>query len=456
MLWVSCVAQLLVVLDASVMNVALPSVRADLELSTVGTSWVVLAYTLGFAGLILAGARLADSFGAPRVLLWGVLVFTAASVVGGLAPGGGVLIAARAAQGVSAAVLAPATFSLLTLWFPEGRQRVRAVAIWTGASLAGGGLGNVLSGLLTEYVSWRSVLLINLPIGLAVAAGAYGLIRASGRAPRGRVDVSGSVLVTGAFATAAYAVSTISEGDTSRLTLVSAVASVVLFILLAIQQRTSRLPLVPSRLWRNRAVLIGNGAILLAGACFQVALWYFLTFLIQQEMGYSAAATGLGFLPLTVVMLVVSTWGAPWLLERHSVRGLVVTGSAVAALGFLVQWLVPVVNYPVTILLPSVIIGIGGGLLNMPLAAAVTQGVQDRDAGAASGLMNTGKQFGGAIGLAALTTLPSASGYQDPFVIMAALIAGAGLLGFLIPRPAPRNTDDDRPLGAAGGSNVPR
>jgi EmrB/QacA subfamily drug resistance transporter len=433
-LWVSCVAQLMVVLDASVMNVAVPSVREDLALSAVGTSWIVLAYTLGFAGLILAGARLADVFGATRTVLGGVLVFTIASVVGGLAVGGGMLIAARAVQGVAAAVLSPATFSLLTIWFPEGRPRVRAVAIWTGASLAGGGLGNIVSGVLTEYVSWRAVLLINLPIGAAVAAAAYVLTRAKREVVRGRVGVLGSVLVTGAFTAAAYAASSAGDENLANTTPVAACVSGVLFVALVVQQRMTRVPLVPPRLWRNRAVITGNAATLLAGACFQVAVWYFLTFLMQQGMGYPAAATGLGFLPLTGVMLVVSTWVAPRLLDRYPIRVLVATGSVIAALGFLAQWLIPVANYPVTVLLPSIIIGLGGGLLNTPLATAVTQGIDNRDAGAASGLMNTAKQFGGAIGLAMLATFTPISEYQSPFAIMAVLIVAAGLAGLLIPR----------------------
>lgn len=196
----------------------------------------------------------------------------------------------------------------------------------------------------------------------------------------------------------------------------------------------TRVPLVPPRLWRNRAVITGNAATLLAGACFQVAVWYFLTFLMQQGMGYPAAATGLGFLPLTGVMLVVSTWVAPRLLDRYPIRVLVATGSVIAALGFLAQWLIPVANYPVTVLLPSIIIGLGGGLLNTPLATAVTQGIDNRDAGAASGLMNTAKQFGGAIGLAMLATFTPISEYQSPFAIMAVLIVAAGLAGLLIPR----------------------
>lgn len=228
-LWVACVTQVLVVLDTSVMNVALPSARADLGLNEVGTSWVALAYTVGFAGTLLAGARLADAFGCERVLAWSVIVFTLASGGGGLAPDGEVLIAARAVQGVCAAVASPATFTLLTVAFPEGPSRIRAVAIWTGASLAGGGAGNVLSGLLTEYVSWRAVLLINLPIGIAIAVGAFALDRKHDTAPRGHVDLPGTVLVTGVFTAAAVAVSSLEPGG--YLMIGTAAGSVALVLL---------------------------------------------------------------------------------------------------------------------------------------------------------------------------------------------------------------------------------
>lgn len=432
-LWVACVTQVLVVLDASVMNVALPSARAQLGLSEVGTSWVALAYTVGFAGALLAGARLADAFGAERVLAWSVVVFTMASVGGGLAPDGTVLIAARAVQGVCAAAASPATFTLLTVTFPEGPSRIRAVAIWTGASLAGGGAGNVLSGLLTEYVSWRAVLLINLPIGIAIAVGAFALNRKRGTTPRGCVDLLGAVLVTGVFTAAAVAVSSLEPGGDPRTAVIAGTVALVLLLALLGQQRSARVPLVPWRLWRNRAVVAGNGATLLAGACFQVAIWYFLTFTLQRDHSYSAAVTGIAFLPLTVTMLAVSAWGAPRLLRRFSLRAVAASGALVAAAGFAAQAAALGSGDLAVLLAPSLLIGIGGGLLNTPLATAVTSGVERADAGAASGLMNTSKQFGGAIGLAALTALPAAGGYHAAFIAMSVLITAAGSASLLIP-----------------------
>ncbi|WP_219085438.1 MFS transporter [Microbacterium resistens] len=436
--------QVLVVLDTSVMNVALPSARADLGLSEVGTSWVALAYTVGFAGTLLAGARLADAFGCERVLAWSVIVFTLASGGGGLAPDGEVLIAARAVQGVCAAVASPATFTLLTVAFPEGPSRIRAVAIWTGASLAGGGAGNVLSGLLTEYVSWRAVLLINLPIGIAIAVGAFALDRKRDTAPRGHVDLPGTVLVTGVFTAAAVAVSSLEPGGYLMIgTAAGSVALVLLLVLLG-QQRRARVPLVPWRLWRNRAVVAGNGATLLAGACFQVAIWYFLSFTLQRDHSYSAAVTGIAFLPLTVTMLAVSTWAAPRLLRRFSVRAVAASGALVAAAGFAAQAAVLGTGDLGTLLAPSLLIGIGGGLLNTPLATAVTGGVERADAGAASGLMNTSKQFGGSIGLAALAALPADPGSHTAFIAMSLLITAAGAASLIIPSqtrgPASRET----------------
>ncbi|WP_221584580.1 MFS transporter [Microbacterium sp. G2-8] len=437
-LWVACVTQVLVVLDASVMNVALPSTRTELGLNETGTAWVALAYTVGFAGFLLAGARLADAFGAARVLAWSVALFTVVSVVGGLAPDGTVLIAARAVQGVCAAAASPATFTLLTVTFPEGPQRVRAVAIWTGASLAGGGLGNVLSGVLTEYVTWRAVLLINLPIGVITAVGAYALRRRLSGEPRGSVDFLGAVFVTGVFTAAALAVSSLEPGAPINMAVTAAIIGLVLLLALIFQQRRARSPLVPLRLWRNRAVMAGNGATLLAGACFQVAIWYFLTFILQREHSYSAATTGLAFLPLTVTMLAVSTWAAPALLRRYSVRAVAAAGTLIAAFGFGAQAAAMASTSLPLLLAPTLLIGIGGGLLNTPLATAVTSGVEPADAGAASGVMNTGKQFGGAIGLAALATLPTTGGgYQTVFFAMMILIAAAGAVSLAIPKPAP-------------------
>lgn len=425
-LWASCLAQLIVVLDVSVVNVALPSIRTDLGLGRVSASWVAMAYSLGFAGVLLVGARLADVVGTARLLAWGVGAFTLASVIGGVATEGWVLITARAAQGLAAAVVSPATFTLLTTTHAEGPSRTRAIAVWTAVSLAGGGVGNIASGVLTDLVSWRATLLINLPIGVGVVIAALALHRRTLDQRRfGRIDLAGAALATGAFACATYALSTVGEQATGGLPVTTGLAAVVLFVLLVVQQRRTPHKLVPSRLARDRLIVLGNIATALTGACFQVALWYFLTFRIQTQLGYSPIQAGLAFVPLTASMLVVNLWITPRLMKRHAPRSLIVTGVVIAVSGLL--WLTVLDHGPFvrTILLPSVVIGIGGALMNTPLATLVTTGVRPEHAGAASGLMNTAKQFGGAIGLAAATTAAAIAGTdRAAFVLMAiALVA---------------------------------
>lgn len=423
-LWASCLAQLIVVLDVSVVNVALPSIQTDLGLGRASASWVAMAYSLGFAGVLLVGARLADVVGTARLLAWGVGAFTLASVVGGVATEGWVLIAARAAQGLSAAVVSPATFTLLTTTHAEGPSRTRAIAVWTAVSLAGGGVGNIASGVLTDLVSWRATLLINLPIGVVVVIATLALHRRTLDQRRfGRIDLAGAALATGAFTCATYALSTVGEQATGSLPVTTGSVAVVLFVLLVVQQRRTPHKLVPSRLARDRLIVLGNIATALAGACFQVALWYFLTFRIQTQLGYSPIQAGLAFLPLTASMLAVNLWITPRLMKRHALRSLIVIGVVIAVSGLF--WLTALDHGPFvrTILVPSVVIGIGGGLMNTPLATLVTTGVRPEHAGAASGLMNTAKQFGGAIGLAAATTAAAIAGTdRAAFVLMAAAL----------------------------------
>ena len=423
-LWAACVAQLIVVLDVSVVNVALPSIQADLGLGRVSASWVAMAYGLGFAGVLLVGARLADVVGTARLLAWGVGAFTLASVIGGLAVEGWVLIAARAAQGLSAAVVSPATFTLLTTTHAEGPSRTRAIAVWTAVSLTGGGVGNIASGVLTDLISWRATLLINLPVGIGVVIAALVLNRwAVDQHGFGRIDLAGAVLATGAFACATYALSTVGGQAPVGLPSATGLAAVTLFVLLVIQQRHTPHKLVPKRLTRDRLIVLGNIATALTGACFQVGLWYFLTYRMQTQLGYSPIQAGLAFLPLTASMLVVNLWGTPRLMKRHAARLLIVVGVVIAVPGLL--WLTVVSHGPfaVAILVPSVAIGIGSGLMNTPLATLVTTGVRPQHAGAASGLMNTAKQFGGAIGLAGATTVAAIAGTdRAAFVLMAAVL----------------------------------
>ena len=445
-LWTSCLAQLIVVLDVSVVNVALPSIQADLGLSEVAASWVALAYSLGFAGLLLVGARLADVVGTARLLAWSVAAFTLASLIGGLATEGWVLIAARAAQGVSAAAASPATFTLLTTTHAEGPERTRAIAVWTAVSLAGGGFGNIASGLLTDLISWRATLLINLPIGVGVVIAALVLHRrTTDQGGAGRIDFIGAGLATAAFTCAIYALSVAGEGASGGLLAVVGSLAVALFVVLVLQQRRTSHKLVPTDLARDRLIVLGNIATALTGACFQVGLWYFLTYRMQTQFGYSPVQAGLAFLPLTASMLVVNLWFTPRLMKRCAPRLLIVAGVIIAVPGLV--WLAVVDGGPfaVAVLVPTVTIGIGGGLMNTPLATLVTTGVRPEHAGAASGLMNTAKQFGGAIGLAAATAAAAIAGTdRAAFVFMSvallAVIATAAAIPAQRSEPQPAKT----------------
>src|SRR5690625_2490978 len=442
-LWTSCLAQLIVVLDVSVVNVALPSIQADLGLSEVAASWVALAYSLGFAGLLLVGARLADVVGTARLLAWSVAAFTLASLIGGLATEGWGLIAARAAQGVSAAAASPATFHLLATSHAEGPERTRAIAVWTAVSLAGGGFGNIASGLLTDLISWRATLLINLPIGVGVVIAALVLHRrTTDQGGAGRIDFIGAGLATAAFTCAIYALSVAGEGASGGLLAVVGSLAVALFVVLVLQQRRTSHKLVPTDLARDRLIVLGNIATALTGACFQVGLWYFLTYRMQTQFGYSPVQAGLAFLPLTASMLVVNLWFTPRLMKRCAPRLLIVARVIIAVPGLV--WLAVVDGGPfaVAVLVPTVTIGIGGGLMNTPLATLVTTGVRPEHAGAASGLMNTAKQFGGAIGLAAASTAATVAGTdQAAFVLMTVVLLAVVAVAAAIPA----RRDDSHP-----------
>ncbi|OZF37494.1 MFS transporter [Rhodococcus sp. 14-2483-1-2] len=428
-LWVASVAQLVVVLDVSVLNVALPSMQHDLGLGTAMTSWVATGYSVAFAGALLAAARLADGLGAARVVLWSTVAFTGASILGGLAVTGWMLIGARIGQGLAAAALSPATFTLLTVTYREGPDRTRAIALWTAVSVAGGGIGNIVSGALTEFVSWRSVLLINVPIGVLVVVAARALI--SGRpTPVAEVrwsSVAASVL---AFGSAVYALSLFAErGRISGPVLVASALSVALALAWVRRDRASAVPLIPPSLWRRPEIAFGTAATAFTAVCFQVSIWYFLTFRFQQNWGYSPLQTGLAFLPLTVTLMVVNLAVVPRLLDRISARVLISVGALIAASG--VWWIgwSSTEQFWIAVLGPSLVVGIGGGLLNTPLATIVTSGVAQEEAGAASGLMNTAKQFGGAVGLSAATAATTVSGNERaPYLVMVlALVVAAAL-----------------------------
>ncbi|MFE7125293.1 MFS transporter [Streptomyces sp. NPDC057617] len=413
----ACTAHFLVLFDVSVMTVALPSVQTDLGFAPEDLQWVVSGYTLAFAGLLLLGGRLADLYGHRRVFIGGLAVFTGASVIGGLATTPAMLIAARAAQGIGAAVLAPLALTLLTTTFPEGPARTRALTVWTAVSLAGGASGNLLGGVLTEYLSWRSVLLINVPIGVPAMLFAARVLARRGAPPRRvRLDLPGAVLATAALTLLTFAVSqahTYAWTDRgTALPLLGGTAALAAFVV--VETRFARAPLIPPRLFGLPGIGWGNLAMVLAGAS-QVPLWYFLTLTMQDVLHYSAAQTGLAFVPHAVVMLLVGLRLIPWLMRHVQARVLIATGALISAAGFWWQsGVTPDSGYLTGILGPAVTISFGGGLLSTPLTTTVTAGVMSADAGAASGLMNTSRQFGGAFGLAVVLTLTATATPDTP------------------------------------------
>lgn len=435
---VACLAQLVVVLDISVINVALPRIREVLGFGAVGLQWVSNAYLLAFGGLLLLGGRLADVVGTRRVVLAGLAAFSVASLAGGLATGPAVLVAARAAQGAAAAVLAPATLTLVTTTYPEGPWRTRALASWTAVSVAGGTVGNLAGGVLTSALSWRWTLLVNLPIGAAALVLATRAL-ARDRGSAGALDVPGAVLVTAGFAAVTHAISLLRQGGVPATTSVAVLgAGVVLLIGFVVVERwCAAEPLLPLELFGNRGVTVGNGVMVLTAATFQTAKWFFLALYMQNVLHYTPLQAGLGFLPHTLVSVVVLQAVTPRLMRRVPGRVLIVAGLVVAAAGFVWQSrITPESGYVAGIAAPAVVFSIGGGLFNTPLTAVVTSGVCAERAGAASGLMNATKQLGGALGLAALVAVswtPAGIDFAAVFLLGAGFLLAAALVGLLLP-----------------------
>jgi EmrB/QacA subfamily drug resistance transporter len=440
---VACSGQFMVVLDVSVVNVALPAMRADLGFDAVGLQWVVTSYALTFAGFLLLGGRFADLYGCKRMFLVGLAVFTASSLVGGLAATPGMLIAARAVQGLGAAVLAPATLTILTTTFAEPARRTRAMAAWAATAAAGGAVGSLVGGVLTEYLSWRWILLVNVPIGVVVLALATYHIAESHGAVGRRLDVPGAVLVTGSLTAIIYGVvqaQTRGWGDPRTLGSLAA-GLIALAGFIGIEARLASAPLMPLRLFRSRAISAGNAVVLLLGASF-IPMWYFLSLYMQNVLHYSAVKAGLGFMPHSVAIIVGAQF-APHLLHRLGNRPVIGVGAVSAAAGFVWQSQFTAASDYVSGLLGPAILMCGGlGLLMTSITTTVTSGADRSDVGLASGLLNATRQVGGSLGLAVLATLvgrgaqtPQAltAGYGHAFLAIAAMLALIIAVNFALP-----------------------
>ncbi|MEV0635983.1 MFS transporter [Streptomyces sp. NPDC050619] len=404
----ACAGQFLVVLDVSVVNVALPSMRADLGLSEQGLQWVVNAYAIAFAGFMLLGGRAGDLYGRKRMFLVGLGLFTLASLAGGLAQEGWHLLAARAAQGLGAAVLAPATLTILTAAVPEGAARARAIATWAAVGAGGGAAGGLVGGVLVDLLSWRWVLLINVPVGAVVLAASLRWLPESRAGDGRRLDLPGALLATVGLATLAYGISqTEAEGWTATATLVPLLAGVALICLfLAVEARTAA-PLMPLGLLKVRAVSSANAAMFLSGSSM-FCMWFFMTLYAQNVLGYSPLDAGLALVPSSLAVVLGSKL-APRFMRAIGARGVAVSGTAVAAVGFGWQSTLSVDgSYLTAIMFPGILMMFGAGLAMTPLAALAISGAAPGEAGLVSGMVNTSRTMGGSLGLAVMSTIAAA------------------------------------------------
>jgi EmrB/QacA subfamily drug resistance transporter len=460
---IACAAQFMVVLDVSIVNVALPSIRTSLGLSVSGLQWVVNAYTLAFAGFMLFGGRAADLFGRKRIFLTGLTLFTLASLAGGFAPNGVTLVIARAAQGLGGAILAPATLSLLTTTYTEPRARARALGAWGATAGSGGAFGVLAGGLLTDLASWRWVLFVNVPFGvllLVAAAGALGESRGQIRSIRA-LDLPGTLTVTAGLALGVYGiVSTDTHPWGSTHTLVSLAAAGALLAAFVLIETRAPEPIVPLRIFRLRSLSAANGlAVVIGGAMF--SMFFFVTLYLQVVLGFSPLQAGLAFLPVTA-MIITGAQVSGRLVSRFGPRPLLLAATATNALAL--AWLSRIGadgGYWTHVFGPAALLGVGLGTSMVPMMLAATTGVDAREQGLAAGLINTTRMVGGAVGLAALATIATdrtaallghgpvrpgtaalnaalTAGYNRALVVSAIVVAAAVVIVLALPRTAQR------------------
>ncbi|MFI7638968.1 MFS transporter [Nonomuraea sp. NPDC049400] len=430
-LLVIAAAQLMIVLDGTIVTVALPSIRAGLDMAESDLNWVLTSYALAFGGLLLVGGRAGDLFGRRRLFRLGLVVFLLASLLGGLAGNGVVLIAARVLQGLGAAVVAPTALSLLATTFPAGPARDKALGVYGAMGGLGAVVGLLLGGALTEYLNWRWIMFVNVPFAIAVLLGTSVLVE--GERERGRVDLPGAITATLGLGSLVYAINRASQaGWSDGLALTFDAVAAVLLIGFVVIQRRSAAPMMPSSVLADRGRLGANLVMLLMGGGM-LATFYFLTLYMQAVKGYAPMLTGLAYLPFAVGIGLGAGAVGPPLLGRTSARNVTMTGLLLAALGMgWFSFLTPGQN-AFTVLLPAQLIaGIGLGLVTVAITIAGVRGVADQDAGIASGLINTTQQIGGALGLAVLAAIATSTTRSQPpgTAVAAALTHGytAGIL----------------------------
>ena len=441
-----CLAQLMVILDVSIVNVALPSIKHGLSFSTTGLQWVVNAYTLTFAGFLLLGGRAADLLGRRRVFLAGTALFALASLACALASSSSMLVGARALQGIGGAVISPASLAIITTSFERPSERNRALGVWGAMGGVGGALGALLGGVLTQSLGWPAIFLVNVPIGLIVLAVGPALL------PEGRstlehrhFDLLGASLVTGALTALVFGIvrtDTLGWGAPGvLLPLVAGITLLMAFLL--VEGRVASAPLVPLPIFRKRQLRSANLVVfLLYSAVF--AMWFFLSLYMQQVLHYDALTTGLSFVPMTLGVVLATSF-APRLVARFDARSVMTAGMLLAATGLvLLTGVRPGGGYVELVLPGGVLSALGLGLALVPATIAAVSGVPASQSGLASGLLNTSRLIGGALGLAALSTIAAsqthadllggasnASALSSGFQLAFAASAGVSLLGAL-------------------------
>ena len=457
------VAQFMVILDVAIVNVALPEIGADLGFSQQSLQWVITAYAIVFGGALLLGGRLADLLGRRRIFLAGVALFTISSLLSGLAWSEEALIVSRALQGLGGAFLAPASLSILMTTFQEGRERNLALGLWGAASGSGGAAGVLLGGVLTSYLSWPWIFFINVPVGVAVLALIPFLLNENRGSAFGRrhFDLAGAASVTSGLMLVVYALTRGTEdGWTSRTTIGSLAAGAALIVGFVAIELRSRAPLLPMRLFRLRTLTAANvTAVLIAATAF--SWWFVQTLYMQQVLHYSAIQAGLAFAPMAVTIAVFSNV-AQTLVTRFGVRPVLTAGLLLTAtsLGLLAR--LPVEGHFFWDLFPAFMLGaVGLSLSFVPVTIGGLTGVGPGDAGVASGLINTSRQIGGAVGLATISTVATtftnqyadahaggassttaalAHGFTSSFYVLAAFALAGALIAATLMRPAPRPT----------------
>lgn len=444
-LGVLALAQFLIVLDASIVNIALPTIGAQLGLDTLALGWVITAYVLPFGGLLLLGGRLADRFGHRRVFLAGTLGFVLASAIAGIAPSSELLIAARAAQGAFAAVLAPSALALVTRLFVTPRERSAALGIWGAVAGLGSAAGVLLGGVLTQSFGWPAVFFVNLPIGLAVLVAIPFLVSRDQRTDRAaRLDLAGALTVTGALVALVAGLTAIEAvGILSPVPLLLLAAAVALGVAFVLVERRVSAPLVPLAVFRSRAVLTGNLSMLLIGGAV-TGLFFALSLWMQEVLHYDALTAGLTQLPLAGA-LIAAAGLVPGVIARLGLRGTLAASVAVFAGGLV--WLAAApadAQFLAHVLAPTVLIGAGMGGAFISATQLAVSDVDGGDAGLGGGLVNTAQQIGGVLGITVLVAVSSAAsgggdsaieldaGYSAAYLVAAALAAAAGVIALVL------------------------